>query len=188
MRLLILICLCIVAASAFGQSTGTNTITSTVTGTTTIDRTPPTASAPNIVLNNQDVCSYPASAAVQTQIFGFAAGTTVRDKNCERLKLAKAIWLMGMKIAGVALLCQDKRVFEAMEMAGTPCPYDGKIGEESLTLWQENEERRPDKKAYRKRKAAKSTGDEEEKPNGWGRGPGGSVVYCQETGGRQRCD
>ena len=95
---------------------------------------------------------------------------------------------MGMKIAGVALLCQDKRVFEAMEMAGTPCPYDGKIGEESLTLWQENEERRPDKKAYRKRKAAKSTGDEEEKPNGWVRGPGGSVVYCQETGGRQRGD
>jgi len=188
MRLLILICLCVVAASAFGQSTGTNTITSTVTGTTTIDRVPGTASAPNIVLNNQDVCSFPASAAVQTQILGFAAGTTIRDKNCERMKLARSLYVMGMKVAGVSLLCQDKRVFEAMEMAGTPCPYDGKIGEESLTLWQENEERRPDKKAYRKREAAKLTGDKNEKPSGWVRGPGGSVVYCQETGGRQRCD
>jgi len=151
MRLLISICLCVVAASAFGQSTGTNTITSTVTGTTTVDKTPPTASAPNIVLNNQDVCSYPASAAVQTQIFGFAAGTTVRDKNCERIKLARSLYFMGMKVAGVSLLCQDKRVFEAMEMAGTPCPYEGKIGEEALVLWQADTERRPDAREYKKR-------------------------------------
>ena len=134
---------------AFGQST-TNTITSTVTGTTTVDKTPPTASAPNIVLNNQDVCSYPASAAVQTHIFGFAAGTTVRDKNCERIKLARSLYFMGMKVAGVSLLCQDKRVFEAMEMAGTPCPFEGKIGEEALALWQTNAERRPDTREYKK--------------------------------------
>ena len=134
---------------AFGQST--NTITSTVTGTTTVDKTPPTASAPNIVLNNQDVCSYPASAAVQTQIFGFAAGTTVRDKNCERIKLARSLYFMGMKVAGVSLLCQDKRVFEAMEMAGTPCPYEGKIGEEALALWKADTERRPDAREYKKR-------------------------------------
>ena len=30
----------------------TNTISSTVTGTTTVDKTPPTASAPSIVINN----------------------------------------------------------------------------------------------------------------------------------------
>ena len=141
--------LLVVPALASGQST--NTITSTVTGTTTVDKTPPTASAPNIVLNNQDVCSYPASAAVQTQIFGFAAGTTVRDKNCERIKLARSLYFMGMKVAGVSLLCQDKRVFEAMEMAGTPCPYEGKIGEEALVLWQADTERRPDAREYKKR-------------------------------------
>ena len=141
--------LLVVPALAFGQST--NTITRTVTGTTTVDKTPPTASAPNIVLNNQDVCSYPASAAVQTQIFGFAAGTTVRDKNCERIKLARSLYFMGMKVAGVSLLCQDKRVFEAMEMAGTPCPYEGKIGEEALALWKADTERRPDAREYKKR-------------------------------------
>ena len=144
MRLLISICLCIVAASAFGQSTGTNTITSTVTGTTTVDKTPPTASAPNIVLNNQDVCSYPASAAVQTQIFGFAAGTTVRDKNCERIKLARSLYFMGMKVAGVSLLCQDKRVFEAMEMAGTPCPFLGTIGAEAQEQWDKEPTLKPE--------------------------------------------
>ena len=97
------------------------------------------------------MCSYPASAAVHTQIFGFAAGTTVRDKNCERIKLARSLYFMGMKVAGVSLLCQDKRVFEAMEMAGTPCPFEGKIGEEALALWQTNAERRPDTREYKKR-------------------------------------
>ena len=169
MRLLISICLCIVAASAFGQSTGTNTITSTVTGTTTVDKTPPTASAPNIVLNNQDVCSYPASAAVQTQIFGFAAGTTVRDKNCERIKLARSLYFMGMKVAGVSLLCEDKRVFEAMEMAGTPCPYEGKIGSEALALWQADTERRPDAREYRKRAGIDK--------KGWSRDGRGNVKF-----------
>ena len=169
MRLLISICLCIVAASAFGQSTGTNTITSTVTGTTTVDKTPPTASAPNIVLNNQDVCSYPASAAVQTQIFGFAAGTTVRDKNCERIKLARSLYFMGMKVAGVSLLCQDKRVFEAMEMSGTPCPYEGKIGSEALALWQADTERRPDAREYRKRAGIDK--------KGWSRDGRGNVKF-----------
>ena len=57
----------------------TNTVTSTVTGTTTVDKTPPTASAPNVMINNQDVCSTGTSAAVQTQIFGIAGGTTIRD-------------------------------------------------------------------------------------------------------------
>jgi hypothetical protein len=169
MRLLISICLCVVAASAFGQSIGTNTITSTVTGTTTVDKTPPTASAPNIVLNNQDVCSYPASAAVQTQIFGFAAGTTVRDKNCERIKLARSLYFMGMKVAGVSLLCQDKRVFTAMEMAGTPCPYEGKIGSEALALWQADTERRPDAREYRKRAGIDK--------KGWSRDGRGNVKF-----------
>jgi hypothetical protein len=32
---------------------------------------------------------------------------------------------MGMKVAAVALLVRNTRVFQAMEMAGTPCPYMG---------------------------------------------------------------
>jgi hypothetical protein len=82
----------------------TNTVTSTVTGTTTVDKTPPTASAPNVMINNQDVCSTGTSAAVQTQVLGIAGGTTIRDLNCERLKLSRALYGMGMKVAAVSLV------------------------------------------------------------------------------------
>lgn len=122
----------------------TNTVTSTVTGTTTVDKTPSTATAPNVIINNQDVCSTGVGAAVQTQILGIAGGATIRDLNCERLKLSRALYGMGMKVGAVALLCQDPRVFEAMEMAGTPCPYMGKIGIEAAKAWAENPEKRPD--------------------------------------------
>ena len=69
----------------------------------------------------------------------FGGGKTIRDKNCEALKLSKTLYDMGMRVAAVSLLCQDKRVFDAMKMAGTPCPYEGKIGKEAAAAWQEKE-------------------------------------------------
>ena len=121
----------------------TNTISSTVTGTTTVDKTPPTASAPSIVINNQDVCTSASSVAVQTQILGFATGQTVTDENCERLKLARSLYGMGMKVAAVSVLCQDKRVWDGMWMAGTPCPYLGKIGKAATEAWENSEYKSP---------------------------------------------
>ena len=112
--------------------------TVTSTSSTVIDKTPPTASAPSIVVNNNDVCKSAYSAGVQTQIFGIASGITVTDENCERLKLARSLYGMGMKVAAVSALCQDARVFDAMIMAGTPCPYKGKIGTQALAAWNEN--------------------------------------------------
>jgi hypothetical protein len=53
-----------------------------------------------------------------------------------------------MKVAAVAILCQDERVFESMIQAGTPCPIDGKIGKEALALWQKYDHERPDYKKY----------------------------------------
>ena len=82
--------------------------------TVVTDKTPPTASAPSIVINNSDVCKSTASAAIQTQILGFASGITVTDKNCERLKLARSLYGMGMKVAAVSVLCQDSRIFDGM--------------------------------------------------------------------------
>jgi len=75
-----------------------------------------------------------------------SAGKAVRDMNCERLKLSKTLYDMGMKVAAVSMMCQDERVFKAMEMAGTPCPYMGKIGKEATDKWSENKEERPDTK------------------------------------------
>ena len=112
--------------------------TVTSTSSTVIDKTPPTASAPSIVVNNNDVCKSAYSAGVQTQILGIASGITVTDENCERLKLARSLYGMGMKVAAVSTLCQDARVFDAMLMAGTPCPYKGKIGTDALAAWNEN--------------------------------------------------
>ena len=112
--------------------------TVTSTSSTVIDKTPPTASAPSIVVNNNDVCKSAYSAGVQTQILGIASGTTVTDENCERLKLSRSLYAMGMKVAAVSTLCQDARVFDAMLMAGTPCPYKGKIGTDALAAWNEN--------------------------------------------------
>ena len=140
----------LVACISFGQGESlaqTNTVTSTsstVSGTTTVDRTVGTANATSVVINNQDVCSFAASAAMQTQILGLAGGGAVRDLNCERLKLSRSLYGMGMKVGAVAMLCQDSRVFQAMEMAGTPCPYFGKIGLDAAKGWAENPEKRPD--------------------------------------------
>ena len=134
------------------SSTITGTNTSTVTGTTTVDRTPSTAASPNIMLNNQDVCTTAMAGAAQSAWFGLSFGNTVVDKNCERLKLARSLYGMGMKVASVSLLCQDTRVFQAMEQAGTPCPVDGKLGEEAKQIWDKQPHRRPDYDEWKNKK------------------------------------
>ncbi|HAT67735.1 MAG TPA: hypothetical protein DCS66_24575, partial [Flavobacteriaceae bacterium] len=132
-NLLILISICFLfTLQSYAQTNTVTSTSSTVSGTTSIDRTPSTASAPSIMNSNQDVCSFAASVAIQSQILGIAGGTSVRDMNCERLKLSRSLYRMGMKVGAVALLCQDERVFESMIQAGTPCPIDGKIGAEAM--------------------------------------------------------
>jgi hypothetical protein len=93
---------------------------------------------------SQDVCSLGISGSVTTSLVGVSGGKHVVDENCERIKLAKVLQDFGMKIASVAILCQDKRVFSAMESAGTPCPFDGKIGDEAAAKWKKYPELRPD--------------------------------------------
>jgi hypothetical protein len=115
------------------DSTSRSTVDSNTT--TTIKSPPPTAVAPAVTTINNDVCAVAASGAAQTQILGIAIGGTMRDMNCERIKLSKNLYDMGMKVAAVATLCQDERVFAAMLAAGTPCPIDGKIGEAAKAEW-----------------------------------------------------
>ena len=136
--------------------------TNTVSSTVVTDKSVPTASAPSIVINNNDVCKSAASAAIQTQILGFASGITVTDENCERIKLARSLYGMGMKVAAVSTLCQDARVFDAMIMAGTPCPYKGKIGEDALTQWIENIDDAPSGQKTIKKKVMTEEQDPEE--------------------------
>lgn len=123
------------------DSTSRSTVNSV--GETTVKSPPPSAISPGITTINNDVCAVGASGAVQTQILGLSFGSTTRDFNCERIKLAKNLFDMGMKVAAVSALCQDRRVFDAMMDAGTPCPVDGKIGVEAKTIWEENPKRKP---------------------------------------------
>ena len=111
----------------------TNTVSSTV-----IDKSVPTANAPSVVVNNSDICKTAASMGIQTQILGIANGITIVDENCERIKLSRSLYAMGMKVASVSLLCSDARVFDAMWQAGTYCPFQSSIGDEAKKGWEDN--------------------------------------------------
>ena len=127
--------------------------TSTTNNTTNSDirSSPPQAGAPSYNSMTQDVCAVGGSLGVQTFGLGISGGKHFIDKNCERLKLARILNDFGMRVAAVAILCQDERVFESMENAGTICPIDGKIGKEALALWRKYGHERPDYKTYVKR-------------------------------------
>lgn len=112
--------------------------------TNTIVTAPPTAVSPGINNTNSDLCVVAESGAVQTQILGVSSGAVTTDVNCERLKISKTLYDMGMKVAAVSVMCQDPRVFDAMLKAGTPCPIDGKIGEEALATWEKNPKMKPE--------------------------------------------
>ena len=109
---------------------------------------PPTASAPNVNSSGMDICAVGASGGVQTFGLGISGGKQFRDKNCERIKLARELSNQGMKVASVSLLCQDERVFQAMHHAGTPCPFEGQIGNKATQAWKKYDKLRPDYKLY----------------------------------------
>ena len=127
-------------------SADTNTVSSTVT----VDKTPPSANSPSINSVNSFICRSGVSGAVQTQILGISSGMTIIDLNCERLLLSQTLFKQGLKVASVSILCQDKRVFIAMQNSGTSCPvYDpvqkvSLIGQEAQDYWEANPQLRPD--------------------------------------------
>ena len=148
MRLLYIIAAAVIltGSAAFAEtittdSTTNSTVTTDGNMTTTVKSPPPSAISPQFSSgNNSDLCTIGVAGAVQTQILGISAGTTFTEDNCVRLKNAKTLYDMGMKVAAVSTMCQDEKVFDAMMMAGTPCPYEGKIGAEAKIGWDSHEE------------------------------------------------
>jgi len=133
------------------QSGSSSNSTTNSTSNSNIKSAPPTSSAPSYNSMTQDVCAVGGSLGVQTFGLGISGGKHFIDKNCERLKLARILNDFGMRVAAVAILCQDERVFESMISAGTVCPIDGKIGKEAMALWSRYGHERPDYKTYVKR-------------------------------------
>jgi hypothetical protein len=95
----------------------------------------PSAIAPSMSAFSQDVCGIPVSGAISSTVIGFSGGTVYTDANCERIKLAKTLNDLGLKVAAVATLCQDDRIWDAMMMSGTPCPIDGLVGDAARNEW-----------------------------------------------------
>jgi len=127
------------------QSTSTSTVTTSSDTTTRVRTNPPSAISPSMNSSNSDLCAMGVSGAVQTQILGISTGRMYRDLNCERLKIASKLYDMGMKVAAVAVMCQDWRTYDAMEKAGTPCPIGGLIGDDAAEMWKQNPKQQPRK-------------------------------------------
>jgi len=149
------------SATTTYESGSSSNSTTTNTTNSNIRSAPPSASAPSYNSMTQDVCAVGVSMGVQTFGIGLSGGKHVIDKNCERLKLARILNDFGMKVAAVAILCQDERVFESMIQAGTPCPIDGKIGKDAQALWSKYDHERPDYDTYIKRMEDRRIADEE---------------------------
>ena len=132
-----------------GSTNDTTSTTNNSTTNTNNTKVPvPTASAPGMSAYSQDICAVGKSGGIQLPGVGITGGSTSRDMNCERMKLSKLLNDYGMKVAAVAILCQDPRVFDAMEQAGTPCPFEGKIGGAAVKQWKKYDIERPDYDKY----------------------------------------
>ena len=149
------------ATTTYQSGSSSNSTTNSTTNSNT-KSAPPSASSPSYNSMTQDVCAVGGSLGVQTFGLGISGGKHFIDKNCERLKLARILNDFGMKVAAVAILCQDERVFESMIQAGTPCPIDGKIGKEAKQLWSKYDHERPDYNTYVKRMEDRRKADEAE--------------------------
>lgn len=103
---------------------------------------PPSAITPTVSAMVQDVCAIPVAGAVSSTVIGISGGTVLTDNNCERIKLARELAAQGLKVAAVALLCADDRVWDAMEMSGSPCPFGGAVGDAARMAWVERKPER----------------------------------------------
>ena len=140
MKYLIILLLLVSCTFKYADAADTNTVSSTVV----TNSTPPTANSPALNIVNSDICKTGVSGAVQTQVLGFSSGITIKDENCEIIKLSRQLYAMGMKVAAVSLLSSDYRVFDSMWASGTYPPINSAIGLDAKTEWENNRELIPD--------------------------------------------
>jgi hypothetical protein len=115
----------------------TNTTTNSTTNNSNQETAVNSATAPAMSVYGQDSCVIPLSIGMTVIGFSTSMGTYYHDMECERRKKAKLLNALGMKVAAISLMCQDKSVWKSMMDAGTPCPIDGLIGEQAKQRWDE---------------------------------------------------
>jgi len=144
MKLLLILLALLIGTTAYADDddvirTDTNsTVTSNGSMDTTINSPPPSAISPNLTTGTGDLCTISASASIQTQILGFSAGKVFTEKNCVRLKNAKTLYDMGLKVAAISVMCEEESgvIRESLKNAGTPCPHKGLIGDAALIAYE----------------------------------------------------
>jgi hypothetical protein len=126
------------SATTYQSGSSSNSTTNNETNNSTNTKTAVNPSnAPAMSVYGQDSCVIPLAAGITVIGFSGTFGSYYVDPNCERRKSVSVLAKLGMKVAAISLMCQDENVWEAMMMAGTPCPVDGLIGEKAKTRWLE---------------------------------------------------
>jgi len=142
MKYLYILLLVIFTSCTYKVQAETNTVSSTVSSNTvtSVDKAPPTASAPNLMIN-QGICQVPGSIGLQSSFVGIATAKGFVDTDCNIRAYSRLLYSYGMKVAAVSLISNsDPGVFDAMWYSQTFAPSpSGKIGIESKDDWSKPE-------------------------------------------------
>ena len=124
------------SSTTYQSGSSSNSTTNNETNNSTNTKTAVnSSSAPAMSVYGQDSCVIPLAAGITVIGFSTSFGSYFSDPDCQRRKSVAVLAKLGMKVAAISLMCQDKNVWEAMMNAGTPCPIDGLIGEKAKAKW-----------------------------------------------------
>jgi hypothetical protein len=113
-----------VYAQTMGSTSGASSMVdiNSPANTTAHVITTPTVAAPGLAAAGVETCLGSASGGLSLMGGGVTFGSTKVDEGCTIRLLSRQLFAFGLHKAALALMCQDRRVAEAMEVAGSPCP------------------------------------------------------------------
>ena len=80
------------------------------------------AIAPSYMSNGMETCLQGSGGSIQTGIIGVTRGSYKADVDCNRRRDAKVLSDLGMKVAAIARMCEDVKVWRSLFISATPCP------------------------------------------------------------------
>ena len=126
------------SATTYQSGSSSSTTTNNETNNSTNQKTAVnSSSATSMSVYGQYSCVIPLAAGVTVIGFSGSFGSYMVDEECERRKSVAVLAKLGMKVAAISLMCQNKDVWQAMMDAGTPCPIEGLIGAKAKEKWME---------------------------------------------------
>jgi hypothetical protein len=121
-----------------GSSSNTTSTTNNSTSNAASRNPVSTASAPSMQTYSQRSCIIGLTGGISVIGFSGSLGSYVHDEDCQRIQDAEMLSKLGLKIAAIARMCEDEKVFESLLRSGTPCPilHEGKslIGAEAMKV------------------------------------------------------